>query len=155
MMQFSREGFWGRGIYFAAKASYSKNYSYTPNQTTVQERAASGRTDEKEMFLAKLLIGNKIDMNRDESSHMRNRCKSLTVPPDNPGTGLKYNTVSGHTAGSRVYIVYENGRAVSSTPHSRYSVIHVSQYQLRADSYRDCNINLLTVSRVSDTLLHR
>ena len=70
MMQFSREGFWGRGIYFAAKASYSKNYSYLPDQSTLQERAASGKTDEKEMFLAKLLIGNKIDMDRDESSHM-------------------------------------------------------------------------------------
>ena len=32
-------------------------------------------------------------------------------PPPVPSTNLKYNTVTGNTAGSQVFIVYENGRA--------------------------------------------
>jgi hypothetical protein len=63
------------------------------------------------MFLAKLLVGSPADMNRDESEAMRQRCHALTVPPENPANGLKYNTVTGNTGGSKVYIVYENGRA--------------------------------------------
>lgn len=37
--------------------------------------------------------------------------RSLTVPPIDSSTGLKYNSVTGYTAGSQVWIVYENGRA--------------------------------------------
>jgi hypothetical protein len=29
MMQYSSAGMWGRGLYFAAKASYSHSYAYT------------------------------------------------------------------------------------------------------------------------------
>jgi len=36
---------------------------------------------------------------------------TLTCPPLNPSTGLRYNTVTGKTGGSQVWIVYENGRA--------------------------------------------
>ena len=50
-------------------------------------------------------------MNRDESSAKALQCRALTVPPVDPRTNLKYNTVTGHTAGSQVWIVYENGRA--------------------------------------------
>jgi hypothetical protein len=35
---------------------------------------------------------------------------SLVKPPDKPSGG-RYDTVSGDTNGSKVYIVYENGRA--------------------------------------------
>ena len=54
------------------------------------------------MFLAKLLVGSEIDTPQN---------KSLTVPPVNVKTQLKYNTVTGRTGGSQVWIVYENGRA--------------------------------------------
>jgi hypothetical protein len=63
------------------------------------------------MFLAKLLVGNEININRDESGQKAADCRALTVPPINPQTNLKYNTVTGHTGGSQVWIVYENGRA--------------------------------------------
>jgi hypothetical protein len=33
------------------------------------------------------------------------------VPPTDPVSGLKYNTVTGKTRNSQVWIVYENGRA--------------------------------------------
>ena len=65
-----------------------------------------------EMFLAKLLVGNEVLMNRDESPAKAAECKALTVPPiADPKTKLRYDTVTGHTDGSQVWIVYENFRA--------------------------------------------
>lgn len=107
-----------RGIYFANNSSYSDNYAYRANHVA---KAGSGNgsssllcadidgtdrptgsNDEKEMFLVKLLIGNE---------KLMDQCRSLTVPPTDPTTGLKHNTVTGYTGGSQVWIVYENGRA--------------------------------------------
>jgi WWE domain len=70
-----------------------------------------GTPDEREMFLTKLLVGNAVELNRDESAQKAAECRALTVPPANSRTNLKYNTVTGHTGGSQVWIVYENGRA--------------------------------------------
>jgi hypothetical protein len=67
--------------------------------------------DDREMFLTKLLIGNEIWIDRNESPSKKIECRSLIVPPTNPITGLRYDTVTGKTRGSRVWIVYENGRA--------------------------------------------
>jgi hypothetical protein len=75
MMQFAAKGFWGRGIYFAQNSSYSVNYSYKPDAATDAQRPASGKTDEKEMFLAKLLSGNEVMMNRDESDAKKDQCR--------------------------------------------------------------------------------
>jgi hypothetical protein len=52
---------------------------------------------EREMFLAKLLVGDSVELSVD---------RSLTVPPINPKTGHKYTTVTGVTGGSKVWIVY-------------------------------------------------
>lgn len=100
MMQFAASGLWGRGIYFADKASYSKHYSHKPAGSTNQRPLAD--TKEKEMFLARLIVGKeaKLEQNR-----------QLSVPPTDASTGRKFNTVTGQTAGSQVWIVYENGRA--------------------------------------------
>jgi ABC-type branched-subunit amino acid transport system substrate-binding protein len=100
MMQFSLQGLWVRGIYFAHKSAYSYNYSFMPGQNRTERPSIVD--GEREMFLAKLLIGNEVKLPQD---------RSLAVPPINSKNGLKYNTVSGETAGSQVWIVYENGRA--------------------------------------------
>jgi hypothetical protein len=96
MMQFSNGGMWGRGIYFAENASYSNTYSY--------QAAPLGQA--RQFMLAKLLSGDEIRMPSN---------RSLTKCPAKPGGGNpateRYDTVTGHTAGSKVYIVYENGRA--------------------------------------------
>ena len=82
---------WGRGLYFAEKASYSNSYAFA---------TAQGR---KCILLAKLFVGEEIHMQSD---------RSLRLPPYKPdGSGRRYNTVTGSTGGSKVYIVYENGRA--------------------------------------------
>ena len=82
---------WGRGIYFPENASYSNNYAHT--------RAGSGQ---RCFLLAKLIVGEAKELPSDGS---------LKMPPTKPGGGSRYDTVMGSTGGSRVYIVYENGRA--------------------------------------------
>eukprot|EP01047_Picozoa_sp_COSAG01_P035435 COSAG01_NODE_2719_length_7188_cov_6.387079_2_plen_74_part_00 len=71
----------------------------------MDERQPIGPRDEREMFLAKLLVGKEIYMDRDKSRAMQQKCKNLIVPPVDAATGLKFNTVSGKTAGSQVWIV--------------------------------------------------
>ena len=102
MMQFSKQGMWGRGIYFAQRSSYSHSYAHKPVWDQKNRPRSDGKDDEREMFLAKLLVGDEVKLNSD---------RSLTVPPINPRTHMKYNSVTGETGGSQVWIVYENGRA--------------------------------------------
>jgi hypothetical protein len=103
-----------RGIYFADKSEYSHSYAFKSGSSgsvaasTERPGAVGG---EQEMFLTKLLVGSEVLMNRDESQAMADKCRALTVPPVDPRTNLKYNTVTGHTSGSQVWVVYENGRA--------------------------------------------
>ena len=118
MMQFAAQGFWGRGLYFADKASYSSHYAFKPPQSTLMssftfasDSRPGGKADEKEMFLTKLLVGNHVFLDRDVSSAKASEYRKLTVPPVDTKTGYKYNTVTGNTGGSQVWVVYENGRA--------------------------------------------
>jgi hypothetical protein len=78
---------WGRGIYFARKASYSDAYACTHTDGS------------KGMFLAKILIGETIVLQPDSN---------LQVPPEKPGSKRRYDSVQGHTQGSDVFIVYHN-----------------------------------------------
>jgi hypothetical protein len=120
MMQFAAKGFWGRGIYFADKSEYSHSYAYNPpvgspsppvgspstwsmfssfsgaSSTSGSERSG-GVSGEREMFLAKLLVGSSVELPRDQT---------LTVPPHDPKNNFKYNSVTGETGGSKVWIVY-------------------------------------------------
>ena len=109
MMQFASEGQWGRGLYFAEDAGYSHFYASTanPQQNDLQE-------DEREMMLASIIIGNTVEMDRD-NPRMRQRLggrlnggsqgTSIKAPPflnSAPplyadGSGAKYNTVAGFT----------------------------------------------------------
>ncbi|KAI2502804.1 hypothetical protein MHU86_11628 [Fragilaria crotonensis] len=116
MMQYSQSGLWGRGIYFAEKSSYSYSYSYQPwlgaAGFLLSSSPRAGAVDEeREMFLTKLLVGKEVLMDRDESPQKAAECKKLIIPPVDPATNLKYNTVTGYSAGSQVWVVYENGRA--------------------------------------------
>jgi hypothetical protein len=90
MVQHSQAGLWGTGIYFAENASYSDSYAHN---------CGGGQ---KSFMLTKLLSG--------EETHIPSD-GSLKMCPDKPGGG-RYDTVTGDTGGSKVYIVYENGRAL-------------------------------------------
>ena len=88
--------------------------------------------DEREMMMVKLLLGRVVTMDRDQSEDVKRAAQKLKVPPfvdaqpplyqDGDGPE-KFDTVSGFTQAnptcpkSKVYIVYENGRAVSFIVH--------------------------------------
>lgn len=55
---------------------------------------------ERSFMLTKLLVGDAIDMKSDSK---------LLYPPANPATDRRYDTITGVTQGSKVYMVYENG----------------------------------------------
>ena len=98
--RFSTRGMWGTGTYFAVNASYSDNYCY---------RSPSHG---KQMILASVLTGETY------------RCPpdgSLKKPPIKPrkcgARGFEdelYDSVSGHTGGSDVYIIYDHEKAYPS-----------------------------------------
>lgn len=90
MMQYCESGMWGKGIYFAENASYSDSYAHR------------NTSRQKVLMLTKLLTG--------EETHVMPHNRGLKFPPNKPN-GVRYDTVTGDTGGSKVYVVYENGRA--------------------------------------------
>ncbi len=97
-MRFSAQGMWGMANYFAVNASYSNNYCF---------RSATGR----QMFLVKVLTGD---------THECPSNSSLRMPPVKAAGACsgkyefsheKYDTVSGHTGGSKVFMTYDNDKA--------------------------------------------
>ena len=112
MRQFAAQGYWGRGIYFAESACYAHMYAHRQHKEVAYPLVRDDwKEDESELILAKLLVGKEIFLDREESPEKAAEYSRLTVPPTDPKTHLKYNTVSGKTGGSKVYVVYENGRA--------------------------------------------
>lgn len=93
-MRFSNEGLWGKGNYFAVKASYSHSYAH------------SSTNELKQMFVALVLTGHVYECPASNTK--------LRRPPERSTDGAVnrlYDTVSGETQGSKVYITYENDRA--------------------------------------------
>ena len=94
--RYCSSGMWGIANYFAQNASYSSNYAYTDNGT-------------RKMILARVLVG--------ECIHIMPNDSSLRKPPfktsssSQLGFQEEYDSVSGETGGSKVYMIYENGRA--------------------------------------------
>ena len=91
-MTFCTDGLWGIGTYFARNASYScPNYSY---------KLPDGK---RQVFLAQVLTGEVYDYKTQND-------KALRRPPkkNESISNVRYNSVSGVTAGTQVYIIYEN-----------------------------------------------
>ena len=94
-MRFSAQGMWGTGNYFAVNANYSHDYAYRIGRSY-------------QMFLVKVLVG---------ASYSCQSNPSLRMPPEKPSktTALfgieRYDSVSGVTNGSKVYIIYDNLKA--------------------------------------------
>ena len=97
-MQFSAQGMWGLANYFAVNASYSNAYAY---------QASNGH---REIFLVKVLTGDSCPCAANSS---------LRLPPEKLGgasgslqfSRTRYDTVTGTTGGSRVYMTYDNDKA--------------------------------------------
>lgn len=95
-MRYCERGLWGKGNYFAVNASYSNNYAHN----------CTDATGLCQMLVAAVLTG---------TSYYTPPQGSLRQPPFRPtkqgGIQLRYDSVSGDTGGSRVYITYDNERA--------------------------------------------
>ena len=95
-MRFCSEGMWGQANYFAVNASYSHDYSHIN---------ASGQ---REMFLVRVITGDCYHSQPDGS---------LRMPPPLKGSSklglaqVRYDSVSGTTGGSQVYMSYDNQKA--------------------------------------------
>ncbi|EFA74530.1 hypothetical protein PPL_00028 [Heterostelium album PN500] len=107
--RFSANGMWGLATYFAKNASYSHNYSYsytsTEDSTSILYKVKAREQPQRQMFLARVFIGDCIHV-------MPNQ--PLKKPPKKETSkeyAEYYDTVSGETQGSYVYMVYENNRA--------------------------------------------
>lgn len=100
---------WGRGIYFAERSGYANHYAFKP-----LTKYSSRDKKDREVFLVKLLAGDVKLMDRNQNASMSEVCKSLVTPPFNGATKSLYDTVMGivdDEYGTKVYVVYENGRA--------------------------------------------
>lgn len=92
--RFSTKGMWGTGTYFAVNANYSQSYSYPSIQG-------------KQMILASVLTGETYRCHPDGS------LKKPPIKPRKHGSfeDELYDSVSGHTKGSDVFIVYDHEKA--------------------------------------------
>ena len=95
-MRFSASGMWGRGNYFAVNSSYSHGFAFCMNGVY-------------KIFAAFVLTGN---------SFLSPPNNTLSKPPllkrsDDSSTSVeyRYDSVSGTTGGTRVYITYDNDHA--------------------------------------------
>lgn len=95
-MRHSAQGVWGRGNYFASNSCYSDCYAYSEKGT-------------KKMFAAWVLTGICFDSPPDST---------LIKPPERQRSDAtedkvkcRYDSVTGVTGGTRVYVTYDNSHA--------------------------------------------
>ena len=108
-MRFCTKGMWGLGNYFAVNASYSHHYAHR----------VSG--EKRQMFLTRVITG--------ESCPCESN-SSLRMPPTKPSArhfaGERYDSVTGTTRGSQVFIIYDNVKA-----YPLYLITYQCQTQLK------------------------
>jgi len=97
-MRFSAQGMWGMANYFAVNASYSHAYSYTS-------------TPWIQMFLVKVLTGDSYECQSDRTLRMPPVKAAGTSTGEVQFVNTRYDTVSGHTNGSKVFMTYDNDKA--------------------------------------------
>ena len=91
-MRFSAVGMWGKATYFAVNASYSNDYAHPL------------ATGSKQMFCASVIIGEPFTGNMAGNN-------AIVTPPLIPGTNKMYDSVTGSTNGSIVYMIYADKKA--------------------------------------------
>ena len=99
-MRYSAQGMWGQANYFAVNASYSNGYTHTSLDGC------------REMFLAKVLTGDSYDCPSDRSLRKPPmKAMGIGASCEVSFTQVQYDTVTGVTGGSRVYMTYDNDKA--------------------------------------------
>ena len=98
-MRFSRQGMWGQANYFAVNASYSDSYSYHDSSSETNE-----------MILAKVLTGDSYYCRQDSTLRMPPE-KKQAPSGDAQVQQVRYDSVTGDTHGSQVFMTYSNDLA--------------------------------------------
>ena len=114
-MRFGSAGMWGVGNYFAVDAHYSHSYAHV--------HVIGGM---RQMFLTRVITG---------ESYCCEPDSSLKMPPAKPSArnfaGERYDSVTGTTRGSRVFIIYDNLKA-----YPLYLITYQCQTQLQPSSFK-------------------
>ena len=97
-MRYGTQGMWGVANYFAVKASYSHDYRHTSHAGN-------------QMFLANVLTGDSHQCPSDRSLRMPPNKNTASPSGDLQLLQMKYDTVTGHTNGSQVFMTYDNDKA--------------------------------------------
>ena len=92
----SKQGSWGRAVYFSESAQYSNRYAHCSSSY-------------RELILANVLIGDAFDFGTEKK-------KELKFPPiklvsSRNLRNIKYDSVGAISRDTRVYMVYENYKA--------------------------------------------
>lgn len=143
MMQYSQQGLYGRGLYFAERFEYSDCYSYRVNAAKFPRGSLRQEGEDREIFLVKLLVGQATVMNHLDNEE---KCRRLVAAPENPNTdGLRYDTVSGTAIDqTKIHTVYENGRAYPSYLIRYYKGLRDpsrTPFETQADGLADANMD--------------
>ena len=93
-MRFSKDGLWGRGNYFAVNASYSNGFAYKEVDLGLRK-----------MFAAWVLTGHSYESPQHPFKHPPERDSNFD---EHSQVSRRYESVTGTTGGSRVYITYDN-----------------------------------------------
>ena len=96
-MRFSNNGMWGRGNYFAVNAAYSNGYAH----------AVKGF---RKMIAAWVLTGHCKESGPRSYQRPPER-EDVNMPGSESTIRSRYDSVSGSTGGSKVYITYDNEHA--------------------------------------------
>ncbi len=91
-MTYAKEGMWGIANYFAVNSSYSNGYAHSLSNQS------------RQMFIAKVIVGNPAVLDPDRSLR-----RPPIIPESNPPK--LYDSVQGFTDGSDVIMVYSNKKA--------------------------------------------
>lgn len=96
-MRFSGNGMWGKGNYFAVNASYSNGFAY------------HARGGYKKMLVAWVLTG--YSYSSEPHQFDKPPIRTALVESSNDEIQRRYDSITGITGGSKVYVTYENDRA--------------------------------------------
>ena len=99
--RYSSDGLWGRGTYFAVKASYSdQSYSHTIPDGL------------KQLLLANVLTGESIKIPPDRTLRKPpQKPRRASIDEEDAVTNELYDSVTGVTNGSQVYVVYDHEKS--------------------------------------------
>ena len=99
-MRHSKGGRWGSANYFASTAQYADRFAHTVTANNL-----------KEVIIAKVVLGNVYDCGTRRDDSLRFPHAKEAHDLDSSLQNIRYDSVSGITKNTRVYMTYDNRKA--------------------------------------------